>query len=344
MSVISSQFILHCGFFACCALKLTDIVYFINCNEKMPDLVDSSQHFNWYKNENETKDITYEYFEHYDNRDNIITIPSGDANRASYFTDPLPEIHKKIIIVDNDVITEYDEFVTIKINTTNKPTIKIYYGVIFNNAIDVTNICMKMTNCYSNYYPNYFHMDQFTDYSKVDYEHITPLISKYFHPAKNIKDIINNIEKKYNLTYENICVLFYRGNDKITETELCGYDEYLKYANQIIIKNPNISFLIQSDETEFIEFMTTKFPNNSFYFKDEIRHIKKCNSTVDIEMHSEIKEFSKKYLAITIIMSKCKYIICGSGNCSIWIMLYRGNAENVIQNLNGSWYRTINLF
>lgn len=341
MSVISSQLLPHSGFFACCALKLTHIVDFINYNEKMPDLVDSSQHFNWYKNENETKDITYEYFEHYDERDNIITIPSGDENRASYFTDPLPGINKKIIIVDNDVITEYDEFVTIKLNTTNKPTIKIYYGVIFDYAIDVTNICMEMTNTHPTHY---VHTEQFTDYSNVDYKHITPLISKYFHPAKNINDIINNIEKKYNLTYENICVLFYRGNDKITETELCKYDEYLKYANEIMIKNPNISFLIQSDETEFIEFMTIKFPNNSFYFKDEIRHMKKCNSTVDIEMRSEIKEFSKKYLAITIIMSKCKYIICGSGNCSMWILLYRGNNENVIQNLNGHWYRTINLF
>ena len=78
------------------------------------------------------------------------------------------------------------------------------------------------------------------------------------------------------------------------------------------------------------------FPNNSFYFKDEIRHMKKCNSTVDIKMSSQNYEFSKKYLAITIIMSKCNYIICGSGNCDIWIMLYRGNNNNVIQNLNGS--------
>jgi len=76
-------------------------------------------------------------------------------------------------------------------------------------------------------------------------------------------------------------------------------------------------FLIQSDETEFIEFITNMFPNNSFYFKDEIRHMKKCSSTVDIKMSSQNYEFSKKYLAITIIMSKCNYIICGSGNCDI---------------------------
>jgi hypothetical protein len=164
------------------------------------------------------------------------------------------------------------------------------------------------------------------------------LILKYFSPSLEINKIINNIEKKYNLSYKNICVLFYRGNDKNRETTKCSYDEYLKYADQIITKEPNIIFLIQSDETDFIDFMTERFPNNSFYFKDEIRHMKKCNNTVDIAICSQNYEMSKNYLSITIIMSKCKYIICGSGNCDQWIMLYRGNNNNVIQNLEGKWY------
>ena len=52
--------------------------------------------------------------------------------------------------------------------------------------------------------------------------------------------------------------------------------------------------------------------------------MKKCNDTVDKNEFSKLRIF-KKYLAITIIMSRCKYIICGSGNYDIWIMLYRGN-------------------
>ena len=67
----------------------------------------------------------------------------------------------------------------------------------------------------------------------------------------------------------------------------------------------------------------------------------KCNDTVDITMSSTNNDFSKKYLAITIIMSKCKYIICGSGNCSIWIMFYRRNSNNVIQYLNGTFYNSM---
>lgn len=50
---------------------------------------------------------------------NIITIPLGDRNRANYFTDPLVGIHKKIIIDNNGIITEYDEYTEIKIDTLN---------------------------------------------------------------------------------------------------------------------------------------------------------------------------------------------------------------------------------
>ena len=190
---------------------------------------------------------------------------------------------------------------------------------------------------------NYHWTQQFTNYSNLDYIGVTPLIKKYFSPSVEINGIINNIEKKYNLVYDNICVLFYRGNDKNRETKICGYDEYLEHANKIITKNPHILFLIQSDETEFIEFMRNKFPDNSFYFKDEIRHMKKCDSSVDIleRFRPTNHKTSKKYLAITIIMSKCKYIICGSGNCDIFIMWYRGNNKNVIQNLNGTWHNSL---
>ena len=135
------------------------------------------------------------------------------------------------------------------------------------------------------------------------------------------------------LLNNNICVLFYRGNDKNRETKICGYNEYIEKANDVLKKNPNIKFLIQSDETEFIEEMLKKYPNNSFYFKDEIRHMKKCNNTVDIVFKHLNNEFSKYFLAIMIIMSKCKYVILGSGNCPLWIIFYRGNVVNVYQQL-----------
>ena len=184
---------------------------------------------------------------------------------------------------------------------------------------------------------NYKESHQYLNYKDLSYSKICPVVRKYFSPSKEIKTIISTITEKYKVNYDNTCVLFYRGNDKNRETEICSYEEYTRYSEEVLQKNPNVQFLIQSDETQFIEYMRERYPNNSFYFKDEIRHIKKCNSTVDRLMKKTNYEFSKRFLAITIIMSKCNTIVCGTGNCSIWIMLYRESAKNLYQNNKGRW-------
>jgi hypothetical protein len=177
---------------------------------------------------------------------------------------------------------------------------------------------------------NYKEWFQFKSYNQLDFEGIIPFIRKYFSPSDKILKIIKTIEEKYNLDYDNICVLFFRGNDKITEVELPSYEEYIYYGKYVLNLYPNVKFLIQSDETNFINTMAKEFANH-IIFKDEIRHIQDNTTTVDKVFKETNFEYSLNYLAITIIMSKCKYIICNSGNCSIWIMFYREHAEDIIQ-------------
>ena len=212
--------------------------------------------------------------------------------------------------------------------------------------VDITNEYFKKHNeCLCNFTfnwennVNYHHEYQFNNYKELDYSNLKYFIVKYFSPSQIILNNILIFEEKYiknKYKYENLCVLFYRGNDKVTETGLCDYEQFIQKGREVLSKNPNVTFLIQSDETGFLEAMQREFPN-SFYFKDEIRHISKTTSTVDKVYSHQNNEYSKYYLAITIIMSKCKYIICTSGNCSIWIMLFRNNADNVIQFLNDRW-------
>ncbi len=252
------------GFFSCCSVRLHDIIHYVNSNKKLPESVDSSQQFDWYKQDTQ-EDITFTYFENYNK-----------------MTTPIPIVQLQDI--------------------------------------------------------GYYHDKQFEDYNQLDYDAICPVVKKYFTPSRQVLKIIRHIEHKYTITnYNNICVLFYRGNDKVTETSLNTYDETIEKANHVLTMNPDVKFLVQSDETEFIIKIRETFPENTFYFKDEIRHIPKQNNTVDKIYRDTNFEFSKLYLAITIIMSKCNYIIFGSGNCSIWIMLYRGHSNNMFQYLNGKW-------
>lgn len=49
-------------------------------------------------------------------KNNVVTIPMGDKNRANYFSDPLYGILKKIFILNGDNITKYDHTMQIMIN------------------------------------------------------------------------------------------------------------------------------------------------------------------------------------------------------------------------------------
>lgn len=181
---------------------------------------------------------------------------------------------------------------------------------------------------------NYEHFHQYTDYMKLDYTGLAPFIQKYFSPSEEIQGLIKGLETKYMLDYKNICVLFYRGNDKATETQVPQYGDYVKRGKSLLDAEPGLIFLVQSDETEFIDAMETAFPGKCVVFRDEIRHIPRSMTTVDKVFHADNFQFSKFYLAITYIMSKCNHVIFGSGNCSLWIALFRGNSRNIQQFLH----------
>lgn len=172
---------------------------------------------------------------------------------------------------------------------------------------------------------DFHHYHQFKPHMALDYKNLRLFMNKYFSPSVEIEGKIIELQEKYNLDYNNICVLFYRGNDKKTETKLKSYDEVIQHGKNILEKDPNIRFLIQSDEQEFIETCEATL-NNYVVFKDEIRTMKKRNSSVDKYNAKNNFHYSKYFLAIVIIMSKCKYFVTGSmGNIPMFVCLYRGN-------------------
>ena len=160
---------------------------------------------------------------------------------------------------------------------------------------------------------------------------------EYDNQTKTLSiDILKSIEYKHlnlnNICYKNLCVIFHRGNDKIKECDIGNHDFYKEEIKKLNNNyKENLTFLIQSDETEFLNEFSNELSNN-IVFWDEIRHIKKERTTVDkINFEHNNFYYICRFLAITIIMSKAKFIICNSGNCSLWILLYRGHFNGLIQ-------------
>ena len=254
----------NAGFFSCCSVKLHTIVKFINSNKRLPDIVDSSKQFKLYKNDkNKDKDITFDYFEHYE----------------------------------------------------NVPDVNIIHPIDYNWG------------------------HQFIHYANLDYKCITPLIKKYFSPSAKINEIVNNIEKKYNIVCANTLAVYYRGTDKFKETQIASFNDFYNKIIEIVNINKDINILLQTDSAKFIDYINDKNLKNVVIIDENKTSY--TNRGIHKEQSNNTNYQNMFYFLSTIkILSKCKYIICGSGNCNIWIMLYRENNKNVIQHLNGTWYNS----
>jgi hypothetical protein len=94
--------------------------------------------------------------------------------------------------------------------------------------------------------------DQFTDYAKLNFDVLNPIISQYFSPSNFVTSKVLYFENKYNIQYNNLCSVFYRGNDKALECKLATHDDFIKRAKIVKSLNENIRFLHEYMEKKFI--------------------------------------------------------------------------------------------
>jgi len=210
-------------------------------------------------------------------------------------------------------------------------------------STDITYTFFKPPHAYDYTYKNaliWHYKHQFEPYSMLDFANILPLVKIYFEPSQTIKAIEHNLVKNYDICHDNCIALYYRGTDKSCETLI---DSYESFYNKLIelqqhINNKQIQILIQTDTSQFLEYMMSKLTD----MKNVIIIKELLPSHTNYGTHHErTKEQNyndiQQLCAVVQIAAKCRYIICSSGSVSNWIVLYRGNADNVYQNLNYKW-------
>jgi len=229
------------------------------------------------------------------------------------------------------IVNYYSRYIQVPISIDSSKQFLLYRpSVCEDYFLTVPTILINKRSTFENWY-------QFSNYKNLQFSSLLPFVRKFFHPTPAIEIILSTMETKYTIDYKNLCALFFRGNDKATETQLPSYNEYIIRGKEIQKANPAIRFIVQSDELEFVTAMKQAFGSSVIVFTEETRMISKESTSVDIFFKKENHIFSKYFLAIVLIISKCKFVVCNSGNISLWIVLYRGSMDGVQQFLNGRW-------
>jgi len=217
-----------------------------------------------------------------------------------------------------------------------------YKSVPVDDEEDITPIFFKTnTDCELNNINKIdFHWEyQFIPYHTIDFEGINPLIAKYFTPSDYVSSLMDNTIQKYNIDFSSTVAVCYRGNDKCTETVLATHNDFFDRCTFILNRNKSIRFLVQTDEIGFRDKFLERFPNSFF-----IEEIQCFNEHAMLCPHQEVDsnkktEFGALILHAIILLSRCEYVITHSGNCGMWISLYRGHSKKIEQYLNHGQFK-----
>lgn len=224
-------------------------------------------------------------------------------------------------------------------------TVNMYHIYKSYSENDIYNICFKATDDSIKYekcitFNSSGDENQFSDYKKLNLDDISPFMKKYFSPTETIISNINKILDKYriNTNVDNLCGVFYRGNDKVKETQQPPYEDFIVKAKEIKRQNSHIKFVVQTDETEFLNLFLTEFPD-SIHFS-ELKTISKSLHTNVSRLLGDNEKIQHviDFVSVIIIFARFKYLITTSGNCEMFIILYRNSTENLFQYLNKNQY------
>lgn len=188
---------------------------------------------------------------------------------------------------------------------------------------------LKDTDININYFnKGVYHRSNQGTYSNLVFKESSALIAKYFRPSTKVQLKIEKFTTKYKFNLNKTIVIYVRGGDKYLEVIPKSVELYASKAVEIINKNKDFKVLIQTDQLQVRDHLLKTFGNRAFFI-DELP-VTETNLGIHKINKDNKLEFAINFLAIVYILSKCNSLILSYGsNVSYWIVLFRGNLNNV---------------
>lgn len=174
-----------------------------------------------------------------------------------------------------------------------------------------------------------FDLYRFDVYNKIK--------DRFFGPSDLILERKNILIDKYKFDPQKTISVLYRGTDKSTELQLGSPTEYLKVVKNILKDNPNFKVLLQTDQTQVIQYFYDQLGDILITFEETPSTA--SNKVIWSLMEQSGKDsidWSQWFDAALRCVSECKYLVNHTGNVAFFANLYRGNVDKVYQfNENG---------
>lgn len=247
---------------------------------------------------------------------------------CGYYSNEFQVFNSLLVLLSHGIIPERIDYSLGYRHYKKEPEKDIYSDFHdINDLVDLDlyfNIELPNSNIFQ---PNLY---DFNIYNKIK--------NRFFGPSKTILDRIEILRTKYNLDPDKMISVLYRGTDKGTELKLASPQSYLDVTKQLLEKNPDFKILLQTDQTQVVEYFVSELGDKVVFFEEtpNTRTGEVINSILERMGNVDMIDWMQWFDAALRCVSQCKYIVNHTGNVAFFANLYRGSLDGVYQfNENG---------
>jgi len=165
-----------------------------------------------------------------------------------------------------------------------------------------------------------------------DFEYYNQVVKRFFNPSGVVTDKWQMLTEKYDIDPEKTVSVLYRGTDKGTEVRLASPEAYLDVVKQILDQTPANRVLVQTDQTQVLDYFKSELGNIVVSFSETPSTSgKDAMNTVMENEGKDTMDWMQWFDAALRCVAECAYVVNHTGNCGLWMNLYRGNVDNVFQ-------------
>jgi len=169
------------------------------------------------------------------------------------------------------------------------------------------------------------------NYKNEDLKNIKPIIQKWFNPSDSVFKYVELFIDKYEIDMDKTLAICFRGTDKFIDIEEPSYESFISHVPSIMQNKELDRVFIQTDQTQFIDFFKSSYPNIPVFSIQEIPTTRSKKHLYKGIIQKNKVTHAQMFLAVMQILSRCKFLINHTGNVARWIVTYRGSTENMIQ-------------
>jgi len=165
-----------------------------------------------------------------------------------------------------------------------------------------------------------------------DFDYYNQIVNKFFNPSDLILDRKRFLLQKYNINPKETISILYRGTDKYTEVRLSSPENYLNVVKQLLQITKLNKVLVQTDQTQVLDYFKSELGDIVVSFDEtpSTSGLDAMNTVIENE-GKDTMDWMQWFDAALRCVSECSYVINHTGNCGLWMNLYRGSIDNVFQ-------------